>query len=354
MKSSFVPYALALCTVLCKAVEVTVNNDKPRLDTTGLPMGASDGSLRQFGDTFYVYGTHYQPCPKSDEKYCYEWGANISWPLCGWRNMSYAVYSSTDLNTWKVETLDALPDMHTNDGLNTSNCAFFEPSVEYNKKNNNYVMWFIVQQNGDHGGQGVATSSSPTGPFVINKDGGFPVSGLPASADLYLWKHTDDVVYMKHNANGKGMHANYVTQLSADYTKVVATSAPIENGTYYEGGGVFERDGTWYVMFGQGCCFCDKGGSSRVYTASTPLGDYVFQSEVNSVLPNGTYRVPAQQFGVSSITTASGARQYWYTGMRFGSGSVKTYDSQYWAPLQFFANGTVEQMEWLDQFTVDI
>ena len=55
--------------------------------------------------------------------------------MCGWRNMTVAVYSSKDLTNWKLETLDAVPEMHTNlSGINSRNTAFFEPAVLYNKK----------------------------------------------------------------------------------------------------------------------------------------------------------------------------------------------------------------------------
>ena len=60
--------------------------------------------------------------------------------------------------------------------------------------------------------------------------------------------------------------ANFVSLLSANYTAIVATSPPMENNTYMEGGGIFKRDGRWYVTFGVGCCFCPFGGTFRLST----------------------------------------------------------------------------------------
>ena len=57
----------------------------------------------------------------------------------------------------------------------------------------------------------------------------------------------------------------FLSQLAADFLSTTESSAPIEPGIYNEGGGIFERNGSWYVTFGQGCCFCNKGGSTRVY-----------------------------------------------------------------------------------------
>eukprot|EP01060_Flectonema_neradi_P014238 TRINITY_DN20944_c0_g1_i1.p1 TRINITY_DN20944_c0_g1~~TRINITY_DN20944_c0_g1_i1.p1 ORF type:complete len:359 (+),score=67.08 TRINITY_DN20944_c0_g1_i1:132-1208(+) len=337
-----------------KGLTATIRNDVPRIDpATGMPLEASDGCLRQFGDTYYLYGTRYQPCPKCDQKYCYEWGSNITWPLCGWRNTTFALYTSRDLMNWTMVSENVLPELVNHPKINNTNMAFFEPAVIYNKKNNNYVLWFVTQLHGGNGGQGVAYSSSPEGPFVIDDHDGYPVTTMKGSADVYLYQQPNGDAYIKHNWYGTSP-ANYVSKLSEDYRSVIQTSEPIANGTYYEGGGIFERNNTWYVMFGQGCCFCSLGGSSLVYTSPSPLGPYTYQTSINHILPNKSYTVPAQQFGVSWITTTTNEVEYWYTGMRYGSGSVKSYDSQYWTPLQFFENGTVKDMYWEDSFTVEI
>ena len=35
-----------------------------------------------------------------------------------------------------------------------------------------------------------------------------------------------------------------------------------------------ERNGTYYVLFGHGCCFCSSGSGVSVFTATSPLGPY--------------------------------------------------------------------------------
>ena len=98
------------------------------------------------GDTFYLYGTTYQPCPLADQKFCYEWGKGIEWTLCGWRNMTFSVYSSKDLVVWNLESANALPQMLTHPTANSHQVAFFEPAVIYNNYNKNYIMWWIMQR----------------------------------------------------------------------------------------------------------------------------------------------------------------------------------------------------------------
>jgi hypothetical protein len=41
--------------------------------------------------------------------------------------------------------------------------------------------------------------------------------------------------------------ASWVSELTDDFLGFAATSAPLDPGVYYEGGGIFERNGSWCV-----------------------------------------------------------------------------------------------------------
>ena len=252
---------------------------------------SGDGSLHKFGKRWYLYGTRYLPRPVSDHQCCYEWCGPV-W-LCGWRNMTMGVYSSPDLSNGSLmlETPSALPQALTHPTINTRVVAFFEPAVLFNPKTKKYVMWWVIQQHGGDGGMGVATADSPIGPFQYAWDSQPNVNrgrvpGWTGNADLYIWYSARlGKAYMKHNGQPSTApldpQANYVSELSDDFLSFTATSAPLDPGTYYEGGGIFERDGSWYVTFGQGCCFCNKGGSVMVHRSESPLGPYRFVNEIN-------------------------------------------------------------------------
>ena len=362
---------------------VTVHNNIPRRDTDGNILAVGDGDLRYFPhlEKFYLYGTKYQPCPEATAKEiesCY-------W-FCGWRNMTFAVYSSDDLVAWTPESDDVLPQLHSHPVWNTSTMAFFEPSVVFNKATGMYVMWFVLQNNlRPHKGvrgQGCATSRSPTGPFVFVDP--IPRTGQPPSADLYLWVDPDtEEAYMKHNGGAPAVPANFVSLLSANYTAIVATSPPMENNTYMEGGGIFKRDGRWYVTFGVGCCFCPFGGTSFLRVADDPIaGPWTPVRELNPLVPYAAHPpepgnascpqccahtrarpshgqchgVPAQQFGFAGVPLAGGGEAILYVGMRFGSAPdfTKTHDYQYWQPLSFDADGYAEPLVWVDNFTLTL
>ena len=67
------------------------------------------------------------------------------------------------------------------------------------------------------------------------------------------------------------------------------------------------------------------------------------------------YLTGAQQFSVAALPTTSGVVPM-YIGQRFGSApdGLKCHDFQYWAPLSVAADGSVAEMTWLNEFTVEL
>ena len=69
-------------------------------------------------------------------------------------------------------------------------------------------------------------------------------------------------------AKGSGV---CVAKLAKNLTSVVDSSAPLN--VPGEGGGIFERNGRWYIMQGSGCCFGWAGDDAIVYESTTgPYG----------------------------------------------------------------------------------
>lgn len=235
---------------------VTISNVVPRRDDTGAILRVQDGCLANFGGTFYLYGARYQCCPVAEQPACYQ--------SCGWRNATFAVYSSPDLTTWHLESDDIFPIVSdpASPHSNTRN-AYFEPCVLYSASADHYALWFLNTNT-----KAVAVSDSPTGPFEsVSWD-----SGLAQGSDSYFW--VDDTVsppvtYVKHNGPpppGEVRGAHYVSRLAPDLLSVLpnATSdammvpalpvPPYYQGKWpecSEGGGMFHVNGTWVVMAGE-------------------------------------------------------------------------------------------------------
>jgi hypothetical protein len=81
---------------------------------------------------------------------------------------------------------------------------------------------------------------------------------------------------------GAGLHALRAGLLSclvpADTTGELWDGwRDIQSEFGYEAPTMFKRNGVYYAMFGYQCCFCEQGSGIRVYTATAPLGPYVYQ-----------------------------------------------------------------------------
>jgi hypothetical protein len=351
-----------------RAYNATLSNILPRRDDTGEIMRVQDGCLQNFGGVYYLYGARYQCCPVSEQPACYS--------PCGWRNTTFAVYSSPDLETWHLESENLLPISTDPDSphSNTIN-AYFEPCVLYSKSADHYVLWFLLENT-----KAVAVSDTPIGPFES-------VSwnvGLDQGSDSYFWLDVNDpdgTWYVKHNGPpppGDNRGAHYVSKLSPDLLSINSSSVammvpalpvpPAYQGNWpscSEGGGLFSSGGKWFVMAAVCCCFCHNGANAFVWVAENPLGPYTLQEGSSSgllgnVIPfnvsTGMYLTGAQQFSVAAIPRAAGGEPIpMYIGQRFGSADdgLKCHDYQYFSPLTVI-NGTVSEMSWVNDFTVEI
>lgn len=314
----------------------TISNLLPRRDDTGAIMRVQDGCLQNFGGVWYLYGARYQCCPVSEQPACYS--------PCGWRNTTFAVYSSLDLEAWHLESDNLLPIATDPDSPHSNaNVAYFEPCALYSKAADHYALWFLTANT-----KAVAVSDSPTGPFEsVTWD-----TGLAQGSDSYFWQDQDDPLgtwYVKHNGppppgDTRGTH--YVSQLSPDLLSFLpgATSPPMSvpaepvppayQGAWpscSEGGGIFKHGGRWYVMAAVCCCFCHNGANAFVWVSeSGPLGNYTLQRTsdamglLGNVIPfnksSGIYLTGAQQFSVAQVPLFAGGEPLpMYIGQRFGS-----------------------------------
>ena len=375
----------------------TISNLVARVDDTGALMRLQDGCLADFNGMFYLYGARYQCCPVSEQPACYQ--------ACGWRNTTFAVYSSPDLQVWHLENDNLMP-IFTDPASPHSNTrnAYFEPCVLYSASADHCAwarlltlnppppltrpltpppphthtlsllradaLWFLNTNT-----KAVAVSDSPTGPFEsVTWD-----TGLAQGSDSYFWfDKPSGVHYVKHNGPppaGEKRGAHYVARLAPDLLSVVFNASspamlvpalpvpPSYQGAWpscSEGGGMFEHGGRFYVMAGACCCFCHAGANAYVWMSSTgPLGEYVLQDDIGVIPFNVStqqYLTGAQQFSVAQLPTATGSLPM-YIGQRFGSApdGLKCHDLQYWAPLTVApATGQVAEMAWVDEFSVQL
>ena len=394
---------LLLCTapVPAAAKRVTVSNVLPRLDSEGRFINAHDGGLYEFDGVYHLYGTVYahchQPGPTCDGE-------------CGYYNNTFSLYTSPDLVQWTLVSLNVLPAMT----VDHATVPYWMANVAYNPRTQLYMMqywdnkvhrtthsqattdhaiihtiahsdiaslclWLTVWQYGFTDSRiAMASSNSSHGPFV-------PIEPITLRGASVISSTTGFFVDPHHNGwvrvNTRDEPLRHVVELlNANWTDTTGKFRVVfekESYPWLEGGGMMWRDGLYYVMLGSDCCFCQWGGSARVFVTKDPLGEWTEQGDVNycadgllspDQVSNGTvnpcslddvygtnFTIPAQQFNLFQLRTANGTLHV-YFGERFRSADSgwKDEDYQAWIPLSFTANGTVRPMQWVDEWEVDL
>ena len=269
--------------------------------------------------------------------------------------------------------------------INNNRTYYWMPNVGYNWRTKKYIMQYVDHGCGhDYGGKvacaPIAVSDSPLGPF--HKVAPLELHGGQPGTTLGLFVDRDGSAYVKYNTKhgSPDGSAHVVEQLSEDWLTTTGNFSVVAHLRYYEGGGMFRRGELVYYMAGTGCCFCQWGGSARVWVASHPLGPWTLQvaeaneceggtnpaphpPAVNPCAPNASdpakgpsFTVPAQQFNVIDVTLANGSTAILYYGERsnYPRNGLKSEQWQAWVPLEFDAAGVVQPMTFPARFTLDL
>ena len=141
---------LCLC-VACQRKDLSFKPGEVWPDDKGVHINAHGGGILRVGDTYYWFGEH-----KTEGS-----AGNLA-------QVGVHCYSSKDLYNWKDEgiALSVVPDDTTSHIA--KGCVLERPKVIYNKKNDQYVMWFHLEPRGaGYSGalSGVAVSKNVVGPY---------------------------------------------------------------------------------------------------------------------------------------------------------------------------------------------
>jgi hypothetical protein len=323
---------------------VTTYNDKPRCTVDGSIVDAHEVCLELFEKRFYLYGTRYEATTGFTQE-------NV-----------IACYSSCDLDTWHYHGILFPPFKDA--GL------LSRPAVKYNAETGKYVLWFVLGP-----GCCVAIADKPEGPFdLVTRKANLKYG---KSGDFNLFIDDDGTGYIIGTVTLEKipgqMHKIYVEKLTEDYLSGTGEASEFL-ASNCEGPVLFKREGVYYALFDNTCCFCPAGSGARVYTAPTPFGPYEYRGDINrnvNVDPRkiisrdsdtdpGAGRddviIAAQQAQITSLPTIDGEKLIWI-GDRWGSADdgVKGHDYTYWSsPLEFYPDGMIKPLQWEDQWTVTL
>jgi hypothetical protein len=204
-----------------------------------LPGLYADPEIACFNGTYYIY-------PTTDG-------------YSGWSSSAFKCFSSTDLVNWtdKGVILDLVPNISWSDSGAWAPCIV--------QKDNTYYYYFTASAQ-----IGVATSTSPTGPFV-------DALGAPLlTTNQYNCQSIDPDVFIDDDGQAYmyfGQGKCMVAKLNSDMKSFATTPTEITPSGYNEGSNVFKRNGTYYLMWSENDT---RSEDYRVAyaTATSPMGPF--------------------------------------------------------------------------------
>lgn len=202
------------------------------------------------------------------------------------------------------------------------------------------------------------------------------------------------ISYDAMQAPGHPDHIIAIDRLSPDLLSSSKELMAIMPDSFIEGTMLFKRKDRYYVIYGSCCCACRQGSGAVVVSATNLKGPWVKQQRDVNCQANvsicagmaaepalhrhtGDLTIAAQGIGISTIKGADETIYIW-NGMRWLSGphnppacntlcspatgvcaqdpSYRTAsDYDYWIPLQFDAEGAVQQFEdFVDEYTLTL
>jgi hypothetical protein len=353
----------------------TIDNLHPRRDTSGRVIDAHSGNILQHETLgYFLYGDHY----KSTD--------------CCTKPHGTAVYTSPDMVRW---TRRAEMIFVNGSHGNFSSGSYYTPAVIWDAPRSRFLAWVsFFAADGSSGCLGKhcppPRTGCPAGWYVAeSRDGvsfafvAFNCDGVGTNMNAIL-QDVDGKGYMAYRRPSR--NTIYIASLSDDYERVSnfsITLAPLpEEDT--EGLALFLRGGTYYLLQGSCCCQCTWGSNLLVYSAASVFGPWVRRGDINPVrnasdathcqlqchssAETGARRcdhtIHGQLNAVGQLRSATGELTVlalidrWMSApganprpdasncvasskARNAPGYVHGDDYQYWAPLQFEADGNI-------------
>jgi len=251
---------------------VTLSNVDLRYTVEGSLVNAHSGGLYRFNDTFYLDGTAYENCTQE--------GPVCTVP-CGSYNNVFVAYSSPDLVEWRLISDNLVPAINSD----SASVEYDEVNVGFCAARGDFVLTYWSGHYGFANSKiAVARADSPSGPFTP-ADPIVAQGGAVISDTVGLFVDDDGTAYVRYNTKDaplrhvvERLNTNW-TASTGDYGVIFSKQdfpwydGKLASGAYYpafrvstiflanEGGGMFKRDGIYYVMLSFDCCCESKSAT---------------------------------------------------------------------------------------------
>jgi arabinoxylan arabinofuranohydrolase len=275
----------------------------------------ADPSAKVWNDgKLYIYGS----LDESTEYYC------------SWR---HHVMETVDLKSWKI-TENVFSSKGENDQVPYSDALLFAPDCAW--KDGTYYMYYCMPDR--NAAEGVATSSSPTGPFMNGRK--IELNGLeeidPAvfidddGQAYYIWGQFDaKIAKLKPN------------MVEIDTSTIINGFVNEKDHFFHEGGYMVKRNGIYYFIYSD-MSRANRPTSIGYATATSPTGPYKY----GGVIVDNDHCDPSTWNNHGSIAEYNGK---WYVFYHRSTHNSRMMRKACVEPIYFNDDGSISEVEMTSQ-----
>jgi hypothetical protein len=262
----------------------------------------------------YVYGSR----DESPEYYC-------SW--------DHHVLYSSDLKTWEIAK-NAFSSRGDNDQVPYSDRILYAPDCQY--KEGTYYLYYCLASNEQT--EGVATSHSPTGPFVNG-----------TNIDLHGINQIDPAVFVDDDGQAYYLWGQFTAKMAKlkpnmmeiDPASIKDSVLTEKEHYFHEGGYLVKRKGIYYFVYAH------MGRANRptcigYATSNSPMGPYTY----GGVIIDNDHSDPAAWNNHGSIVEFNDQWYVFYHRSTHGSNTMRKACVE---PIYFNEDGSIDEVEMTSQ-----
>lgn len=245
----------------------------------------------------------------------------------------YDVLSTSDLKTWTL-TENTFASKGPNDQVPYSDDFLYAPDAQY--KNGKYYLYYCLANRDKT--EGVATSNSPTGPFVD----GIPIrTGGINEIDPCVFIDDDGQAYYIWGQFTAKMAKLKPNMTEIDSTTIRDSIVTEKEHRFHEGGYMVKRNDIYYFVF-TGLSISDYASCISYATSKSPWGPFKYRG----VIINNDHCDPENWNNHGSLVEFKGKWYVFYHRASNGSNSMRKACLE---PITFNADGSINEVEMTTQ-----
>ncbi len=249
---------------------------------------------------------------------------------CSYR---HHVLSTADLQNWDI-TENVFSSKGENDQVPYSDAPLYAPDCQF--KNGKYFLYYCMPDS--KAAEGVATSDSPTGPFINGQK--IQVAGK---------EEIDPCVFIDDDGQAYyiwGQFQAKIARLKSNMTEIDTATIKVgvvneKEHRFHEGGYMIKRNGIYYFIYAQ-LSFANRPTCIGYSTSRSPFGPFKY----GGVIINNDHCDPANWNNHGSVVEFHGK---WYVFYHRATHNSRMMRKACVEPIAFNDDGSINEVEMTSQ-----